>query len=313
MRVLVAGGSGFIGSHLCEALLQADHQVVCLDNLSTGRLHNVRHLLEDPQFEFIEGDVVDPPPLNVDLIMHLASPASPVHYRANPMTTMMANSIGTLRLLEMASACDARFVFASTSEVYGDPLEHPQRETYWGNVNPVGERACYDESKRFGETLAAEFARKQLSVAIVRIFNTYGPRMARRDGRVIPEFTEAALDGRPFPVQGSGLQTRSFCYVSDLVSALMLVAFSPLQSGEIFNIGNPDEITVLNLADKIAAALEREPEFDFRPPMPDDPSRRSPDISRMREYFGWEPRTRLDEGIEATVNYFQQLREPAHA
>jgi nucleoside-diphosphate-sugar epimerase len=223
---------------------------------------------------------------------------------------MMANSFGTLRLLELAAASNARFLFASTSEVYGDPLEHPQRETYWGNVNPVGERACYDESKRFGETLTLEFARRGLSVAIVRIFNTYGPRMTRQDGRVIPAFIEAALDRRPFPIQGSGLQTRSFCYVADLVEALLAVAFAPLPSGEIFNLGNPEEITMIDLAAKVAAAFDTEPAFEYLPAASDDPSRRLPDITRIKTSLGWQPHTGLDDGLRATMQHFQALREP---
>jgi dTDP-glucose 4,6-dehydratase/UDP-glucuronate decarboxylase len=310
-RVLVAGGAGFIGSHVCSALLEAGHEVTCLDNLSTGQLRNVEPFTANPRFRFVEGDAADPPSLESDLVLHLASPASPVYYRAKPLETMMANSFGTLRLLELAAASGARFVFASTSEVYGDPLEHPQRETYWGNVNPVGERACYDESKRFGETLTLEFARRGVSVAIVRIFNTYGPRMTRQDGRVIPAFIEAALDGRPFPIQGSGEQTRSFCFVSDLVEALLTVAFAPLPSGEIFNIGNPHEITVRELAAQVAAVFAVEPRYEYLPAAPDDPSRRLPDITRIKSRFGWQPRTGLEAGLKATSQHLQQLRELA--
>ena len=313
MRTLVAGGAGFIGSHVCEALLEAGHEVVCLDNLSSGQLRNIQPLIDNPRFEFIEGDVIEPPSLQVDLILHLASPASPVHYRANPLETMLANSCGSLRLLELATEVNARVVFASTSEVYGDPLEHPQRESYWGNVNPIGERACYDESKRFGEALALEFARRGLSVAIVRIFNTYGPRMARQDGRVIPAFIEAGLDGRPFPIQGSGNQTRSFCFVSDLVEGLLKVALSSIPTGSLFNIGNPDEITVLELSERVSRLLGVTPSFDFLPPLPDHPMRRSPDISRIESALGWRPHTRLDEGLQLTVGHFQQLRELAQA
>ena len=311
MRVLVAGGAGFIGSHVCDALLEAGHEVICLDNLSTGQLQNVEPFFENPGFEFIEGDVTEPPLIHAGLILHLASPASPVYYRARPLETMMANSRGTLRLLELAEETGARFLFTSTSEVYGDPLEHPQRESYWGNVNPVGERSCYDESKRFGETLSFEFARRNVSVAVVRIFNTYGPRMSRGDGRVIPAFIEAALDGRPFPLQGSGEQTRSFCFVSDLVEALLTVAMAPLPTGQIFNLGNPHEITVRELAERISSIFEIEPQYEFLPAASDDPSRRSPDISHIKAAFGWQPHTGLDDGLRATVRYFQQLRELA--
>ena len=313
MRVLVAGGAGFIGSHVCEALLAAQHEVVCLDNLSSGQVQNIEPLLANPQFQFIEGDVVEAPAMPVELILHLASPASPVHYRAKPLETMMANSCGSLRLLELATDVNARFVFASTSEVYGDPLEHPQRESYWGTVNPIGERACYDESKRFGETLAFEFARRGLSVAVVRIFNTYGPRMARQDGRVIPAFIDAGLNGRPFPIQGSGAQTRSFCFVSDLVAGLLKVALTPLPTGSLFNIGNPEETTMLDLADRIADVLGIEPRYDFVDPVPDDPSRRLPDITRITTSLGWTPRTRLNEGLRTTVHHFLQIRELAGA
>ena len=313
MRVLVAGGAGFIGSHVCEALLEAQHEVVCLDNLSSGQLGNVEPLLANPRFQFIEGDVLEAPSMQVELVLHLASPASPVHYRANPLETMMANSCGSLRLLELATEAQARFLFASTSEIYGDPLQHPQQEDYWGNVNPVGERACYDESKRFGETLAIEFARRGLSVAIVRIFNTYGPRMARQDGRVIPAFIEAGLDGRPFPIQGTGNQTRSFCYVSDLVEGLLAVALTPMPTGRIYNIGNPEETTMLDLAGRIAGVLGIEPRYEFLAPVPDDPSRRSPDITSITSSLGWKPRTRLAEGLRTTVHHFQQLRELAGA
>jgi UDP-glucuronate decarboxylase len=311
MRILVAGGAGFIGSHVCEALLEAGHEVISLDNLSSGQLRNIEPLMAHPGFEFMEGDVIEPPALHVDLILHLASPASPVHYRAKPLETMLANSCGTLRLLELATEVNARFLFASTSEVYGDPLEHPQRESYWGNVNPIGERACYDESKRFGETLCLEFARRGLSVAVVRIFNTYGPRMARQDGRVIPAFVEAGLDGRPFPIQGTGSQTRSFCFVSDLVAGLLKVAFSPLPTGSLFNIGNPEETTMLQLAERVAAVLGIEPRYEFLPPVPDDPSRRSPDITQIESSIGWRPQTSLSEGLRTTVQHFQQQREPA--
>jgi nucleoside-diphosphate-sugar epimerase len=313
MRVLVAGGAGFIGSHVCDALIDAGHDVICLDNLSTGRPENIEPLTDHPRFAFLEGDVIEPPNLEVDLVLHLASPASPVHYRANPLETMLANSLGTLKLLRLATANRAGFLFASTSEVYGDPLEHPQRECYWGNVNQTGERACYDESKRFGETLTLEFARRGLNAAIVRIFNTYGPRMQRRDGRVVPEFLEAALDKRPFPVQGDGLQTRSFCYVSDLVAGILKVAFSSGPSGRIYNLGNPEEVTMLELGGRIAETLGIEPRYEFLPAAADDPARRCPDITRISQALGWQPRTPLAQGLVFTATYFQSLREVARA
>jgi nucleoside-diphosphate-sugar epimerase len=287
------------------------HDVVCLDNLSTGQLSNVEPLLADPHFQFLEGDVSEPRSMDVDLVLHLASPASPVHYRAHPLETMLANSLGTLRLLELASEAKARFVFASTSEVYGDPREHPQRESYWGNVNPNGERACYDESKRFGETVTLEFSRRGLSVAIVRIFNTYGPRMNPHDGRIVPALMEAGLSGRPFPIQGTGQQTRAFCYVTDLVEALLGVALSPATTGQVFNIGNPEEVTMLELAEEVACLMGTEPRYEWLPAALDDPSRRCPDISRVNSVLGWHPRTPLAEGLRETKTYFAALREGA--
>ncbi len=242
------------------------------------------------------------------MILHLASPASPVYYRANPLETLKANSLGTLRLLESAEASSSRFVFASTSEVYGDPLEHPQRETYWGNVNPIGERSCYDESKRLGETLVYEFSCRGVDASIVRIFNTYGPRMDSEDGRVIPAFIEAALGRQPFPIQGTGNQTRSFCFVTDLVDVLLRVAFGQGLAGEVFNIGNPHEVSVLEVAEVIAQLLGIESQFEFLPAAADDPARRRPDISRAKQYLGWEPTTTLDDGLMRTIEYFQARR-----
>jgi dTDP-glucose 4,6-dehydratase/UDP-glucuronate decarboxylase len=308
MRVLVAGGAGFIGSHVCEQLLSQGHDVVCLDNLITGSRKNVEHLLAEPRFEFIEADVVQAPAVEAGLVLHLASPASPVHYKKFPIETMLANSAGTHRLLDIANRAGARFVFASTSEVYGDPLEHPQAETYWGNVNPIGPRACYDESKRFGEALTVEYRRKMgLNASIVRIFNTYGPRMNIDDGRVVPAFIGAALAGRPLPLHGEGLQTRSFCYVTDLVAGLLLVAMDHAADGEVFNIGNPTEITMLDLALKIVALVGGSGESIERHPRgADDPERRKPDITKMRVRYGWQPLVGLDDGLRETIAYFRQ-------
>lgn len=305
MRILVAGGAGFIGSHVCETLLDRGHNVTCLDSLATGRRANIEELEHDERFAFVEADVVEAPALQCDMVLHLASPASPVYYRAEPLDTMMANSAGTLRLLQLAEANAARFVFASTSEVYGEPLEHPQRESYWGNVNPVGERSCYDESKRFGETLTYEFARRGVNASIVRIFNTYGPRMDAADGRVIPAFIDAALHGRSFPVQGTGEQTRSFCYVADLVDVLLRVAFAEDIAGEVFNIGMPGEVTMLELAEMIAHIAQCDATYDFLPAAKDDPTRRCPDISRVQARLGWQPATKLLDGLRSTFEYFE--------
>ncbi len=310
MKVLVAGGAGFIGSHVCEELLARGHHVACLDNFVTGHPRNIERWRADPAFEMVQADVVSAPRVQADLVLHLASPASPVHYKEFPIETMLANSAGTHRLLDIANSNGARFVFASTSEVYGDPLEHPQKETYWGNVNPIGPRACYDESKRFGEALTFEYRRKMgVNASIVRIFNTYGPRMNIDDGRVVPAFISAALDEQPLPLHGGGEQTRSFCYVADLVAGLLLVALDREADGQVFNIGNPQEITMRELAARIARAAGLVSEnVEHLPRGADDPERRKPDIGKMRARFGWEPRVSLDEGLSRTIDYFRALR-----
>ncbi|MPZ48153.1 MAG: NAD-dependent epimerase/dehydratase family protein [Dehalococcoidia bacterium] len=303
-RFVVAGGAGFIGSHVCTTLVAQGHEVLCLDNLLTGRERNVAHLTGRPNFRFVQADVTAPPPFEADFVLHLASPASPVQYRAKPVETLLANSLGTLRLLERAIEADARLLFASTSEVYGDPLEHPQTESYWGNVNPIGERSCYDEGKRFGEALAMAMRTRGANVGIVRIFNTYGPRMDPLDGRVIPAFIGAGLSGKPFPIQGTGQQTRSFCFVSDLVDGLLKVAQDSSANGEVFNLGNPEEVTMIELAETVASLLGVEAKYDFLPAAVDDPYRRCPDITRVRERFGWEPHRSLRSGLEETIGAF---------
>jgi nucleoside-diphosphate-sugar epimerase len=306
MRVLVAGGAGFIGSAVCRELLRREHEVICLDNLVTGSFEHIEEIFEAPGFTFVQANVTHAPLLSVDLILHLASPASPVHYKELPIDTMLANSAGTHRLLAMADDVGARFVFASTSEVYGDPLEHPQRETYWGNVNPIGARACYDESKRFGEAMTMEYRRTRgISASIVRIFNTYGPRMNLDDGRVVPEFIAAALAGRPLPLHGDGSHTRSFCYVSDLVDALLLVALDAKADGGVFNAGNPHEISMFELAERISGACGRALQVGRLPAAADDPARRRPDITLIRERYGWQPRVALEDGLRETVAYFR--------
>lgn len=307
MRILVAGGAGFIGSHLCRSLLRGGHEVVCLDDLSTGTRANIQELEHEPQFIFVEVDVSDGAALElaelppVDAIIHLASPASPVDYDRLPLQTMAANSLGTWRLLDLARDTGASMLFVSTSEVYGDPLVHPQPETYWGNVDPTGPRSCYDESKRFGEALVFSARRVHgIRANVVRLFNTYGPRMRRDDGRAIPEMIGAALDGRPLPIQGDGMQTRSFCYVSDLVAGLAHVLLDPTLDGEILNIGNPDEITVRDLAETILRLLGLPGTLEFVEARPGDPGRRRPIIDRMIRRYGWIPRVGLEDGLVET-------------
>ncbi len=314
MKVLVAGGAGFIGSHVCEELLTRGHDVVCLDNFVTGNQRNVEHLRDNPSFSITEADVSTAPQIEADLVLHLASPASPVHYKEFPIETMLANSAGTLRLLDIAKAAGARFVFASTSEVYGDPLEHPQKETYWGNVNPIGSRACYDESKRFGEALTFEYWRKLgVNASIVRIFNTYGARMNIDDGRVVPAFISAALEEQRLPLHGEGTQTRSFCYVDDLVAGLLLVAFDRTAEGEVFNIGNPQELTMLQLAAAITKLTGLSADYiEHLPRGADDPERRRPDIAKMRQRFGWEPTINIEDGLRRTIDYFRGTRVTSH-
>jgi nucleoside-diphosphate-sugar epimerase len=305
LNVIVAGGAGFIGSHLCAALVQAGHSVRCIDNLSTGSAANLDGLRREPRFTFEQCDVQDVRAQSADLVLHLASPASPVQYRRLSLETMAANSLGTWRLLDLAHESGARFVFASTSEVYGEPLVHPQPESYHGNVNPNGIRACYDEAKRFGEALTFEHARRySTNVAIVRIFNTYGPRMASGDGRVIPAFIEACLAGRPIPIEGDGHQTRSFCYVDDLVRGLLAVALDRDARSEVFNIGNPAEYTIRELAEIVAEAAHVPLDLDFAPAAADSPTRRRPDIAKVRSRYGWSPCTPLREGIGLTLADF---------
>ena len=312
MRVLVAGGAGFLGSHVCDELLSRGHEVVCLDNLVTGRLGNVEHLEAHTGFTFLREDVVRTPLLSVDLVLHMASPASPVHYQRFAIETMLANSAGTHRLAALAADVGARFVFASTSEIYGDPLEHPQAETYWGNVNTIGPRACYDESKRFGETLTFEYRRRHgINASIVRIFNTYGPRMDLEDGRALPNLLKQALLNQPLTVYGDGQQTRSFCYVDDLVDGIVRL----LMSNEHLpvNIGNPIEMSLFQFAQTINKVVGNKAGITFIPNARSerDPQRRQPDISRARSILGWEPKVSLEEGLAKTIPYFKQKLEIA--
>ncbi|HEY7063238.1 MAG TPA: UDP-glucuronic acid decarboxylase family protein [Chloroflexota bacterium] len=312
MKLLVAGGAGFVGSHLCERLLDAGHAVVCVDSLITGDTRNVAHLRDRPGFEMVQHDVVQPFDADVDGVFHLASPASPVAYHSHPEATALANAVGSQQLLSLARRRQARYLFASTSEIYGDPEQHPQSESYWGNVNPVGPRACYDESKRFGEALTMVYLHEyKLDARIIRIFNTYGPRSDPNDGRLVPNFVTQALHGEPLTVYGDGSQTRSLCYVDDLVRGIELAMFAPNTTGAVVNLGNPEEHTVLEYAELIRELVDPSVQIIFRPLPADDPTRRCPDISRARKLLGWEPRVPLREGLERTIGWFRAAT--AHA
>jgi len=307
---IVSGGAGFIGSWLCESLLSEGFGVLCVDNLSTGRRENISHLEGREGFSFREADVSEGLEARgpVDFLFHLASPASPVDYQRLPIETMMANSLGTLNALMLARDKGARILIASTSEVYGDPREHPQREDQWGNVNPIGPRSCYDESKRFAEALAMSFRRVHgLDVRIARIFNTYGPRMRGNDGRVIPNFITQALEGKPITVYGDGKQTRSFCFVSDMVEGLKRFMFTEGLSGDVINMGNPDEHTILDVAGKVRSLTGSVSGLEFSELPRDDPSRRKPDISRAVKKLGWKPDVPFEEGLEKTIKWFRKL------
>jgi nucleoside-diphosphate-sugar epimerase len=306
VRVVVAGGAGFVGSHLVERLVADGHAVACIDDYVTGSRRNLEGVINHPRFHLIHADVAHAPDLNADVIFHLASPASPVDYERLPLETMAANSLGTWRLAEIAVRANAHLLYVSTSEVYGDPLVHPQPETYFGNVDPIGPRSCYDEGKRFGEALVMSMRRaKGLSGSIVRVFNTYGPRMRRDDGRVIPELVSAALEGRPLTVHGDGSQTRSFQYVDDLVAGLIHVGLDRRTDGEVFNVGNPYEVTMRELAHRIAALVDPSLPIVEIPSRPGDPQRRKPDITRMITTFGWQPTVPLDVGLRRTIDAFQ--------
>ncbi|ARP94147.1 UDP-glucuronic acid decarboxylase family protein [Bordetella genomosp. 13] len=305
-RVLVTGGAGFLGSHLCERLLDEGHEVLCLDNLQTGALRNVRGLMGRPGFTLLRQDVTDGMALQVDRIYNLACPASPVHYQADAIGTTRTCVLGAMQVLELAQRTGARVLQASTSEVYGDPLEHPQRETYHGNVNPIGPRACYDEGKRCAETLFTLYQRAGVSVRIARIFNTYGPRMAPNDGRVVSNFIVQALQGEPLTIYGDGRQTRSFCYVDDLIDGLVRLMESPHEDAGPVNLGNPHEMTMLEIAERISDAVGKPPQLVFRPLPGDDPTRRRPDIALARRLLQWQPRVDPAEGLTRTVRYFAE-------
>ena len=305
-RILVTGGAGFIGSHLCERLIKDGHEVICLDNFFTGLRAHVEHLLPHPRFELLRHDVEHPLTMEVDQIFHLACPASPVHYQRNPVRTIRTAVQGTLNLLEVARESGAKILLASTSEVYGDPAEHPQRESYWGNVNPIGPRACYDEGKRCAEALAVSYARQYaVEVRIARIFNTYGPRVHENDGRVISNFVTQALAGKSLTVFGDGRQTRSFCYVTDMVEGLIRLMASPHGCAPV-NLGNPQETSMLDLATMIGRMVGSAAGVVHAPLPKDDPVRRKPDITLAQKLLGgWSPQVSLEDGLKATIAYFR--------
>lgn len=304
---LVTGGAGFIGSHLCERLLERGEQVLCLDNFFTGRKANIEHLLPNPRFELIRHDVIEPIVIEVDRIYNMACPASPVHYQYNPVKTVKTNVMGALNMLGLAKRVRARILQASTSEIYGDPKIHPQPESYWGNVNTVGIRSCYDEGKRVTETLFFDYHRQNnVDIRVVRIFNTYGPKMLVNDGRVVSNFIVQALRGEPIMIYGDGSQTRSFCYVSDLVEGIIRMMDTDGFTGPV-NLGNPGEFTIRELANEVLVLTGSKSEIDFRPLPPDDPTRRQPDIRLARERLGWEPKIPLREGLPRTIEYFAKL------
>jgi dTDP-glucose 4,6-dehydratase len=308
MRILVTGGAGFLGSHLCDRLLREGHDVVAMDNLITGNTRNISHLAGHPKFRYVHQDVTEYIYLDgaVDAILHFASPASPIDYLELPIQTMKVGALGTHKALGVAKAKASRFLLASTSEVYGDPLVHPQPETYWGNVNPIGPRGVYDEAKRFAEALTMAYRRAHgVDTRIVRIFNTYGPRMRPNDGRVVPALIGQALSGKPLTVFGDGSQTRSFCYVDDLIEGIYRLLLS--NEPEPVNLGNPSEMTVLEFARRIQKLTETSSEIVFQELPTDDPKVRQPDIAKARRALGWEPKVALDEGLAATIRYFREI------
>jgi len=305
-RILVTGGAGFIGSHICEYLLNLGHEVLCIDNFFSGSKNNIRHLLDNLNFEFIRHDVIIPLFAEVDQIYHLACPASPIHYQSNPIKTIKTNVIGTINMLGLAKRVKARILLASTSEIYGNPSVHPQDETYWGNVNPIGIRGCYDEGKRIAETLMMDYQRQNgVDIKIVRIFNTYGPRMAINDGRAISNFIVQALRGENLTVYGDGTQTRSFCYISDLVDGIVSMAEANDFIGPV-NLGNPHESTILMIANKILTLTKSKSKLSFEHLPLDDPEMRCPDIRIARDKLNWEPKVHLDVGLKKTIQYFKE-------
>jgi len=305
MRILVTGGAGFIGSHLCERLISEGNEVLCLDNFFTGRRENIFHLLDNPRFELLRHDVTEPILLEVDQIYNLACPASPVHYQYNPVKTVKTSVMGAINMLGLAKRVRARILQASTSEVYGDPLVHPQTEDYWGNVNPIGLRSCYDEGKRLAETLMTDYHRQnKVDIRIARIFNTYGPRMLENDGRVVSNFIVQALRGQPLTLYGEGQQTRSFCYVDDLLEGLIRL-MNTENLHEPVNLGNPGEFTIRQLAEEVIKTCESKSSFTYMPLPADDPRQRKPDITKAQTLLGWNPTIPLREGLKKTVEDFK--------
>ncbi len=305
-RVLVTGGAGFLGSHLCEALLQRDCDVLCVDILFTGRRGNVAHLLDNPRFEILRHDVTFPLFAEVDEIYNLACPASPIHYQHDPVQTTKTSVIGAINMLGLAKRVGAKIFQASTSEVYGDPDIHPQPESYWGRVNPIGTRSCYDEGKRCAETLFFDYNRQnRVKIKVARIFNTYGPRMHPNDGRVVSNFIMQALRGEPITIYGSGKQTRSFCYVDDLIRGLLKLMDSPDEITGPVNLGNPGEFTMLELAETVIKLTSSKSALIFKPLPADDPRQRQPDIAQAKAKLGWEPKIPLEEGLKQTIQYFK--------
>jgi UDP-glucuronate decarboxylase len=306
LRILVTGGAGFLGSHLCERLLGEGHEVICLDNLFTGRRENVAHLMDDRNFELVRHDVIEPILLEVDQIYNLACPASPIHYQYNPVKTVKTSVMGTINMLGLAKRVRARILQASTSEVYGNPQVHPQVEAYWGNVNPIGIRSCYDEGKRLAETLMMDYHRQnKVDTRIARIFNTYGPRMLENDGRVVSNFIVQALRGEKITIYGTGEQTRSFCYVTDLIEGLIgLMNVEGIH--DPINLGNANEFTIRELAEEVGRACNVGTTIEYLPLPADDPEQRRPDTSRAEQILGWSPQIQLREGLQQTVAYFSQ-------
>jgi UDP-glucuronate decarboxylase len=311
-RVMVTGGAGFLGSHLCDRLLDAGHEVLCVDNLFTGTRQNIAHLRDHPRFEFLRHDVTFPLYVEVDEIFNLACPASPIHYQHDPVQTTKTSVHGAINMLGLAKRLGCRILQASTSEVYGDPSVHPQREEYWGNVNPIGPRSCYDEGKRCAETLFFDYFRQhRLPIKVARIFNTYGPRMHPADGRVVSNFIMQALRGEPITIYGDGAQTRSFCYVDDLIDGLIALMRSPHEVTGPINLGNPVEFTMSELAQEVISITGSKSSLVHMELPPDDPRQRQPDITKARTLLGWEPRVPLEKGLRNTVAYFEERAEAA--
>lgn len=307
-KVLVTGGAGFLGSHLCERLLNEGNEVICLDNFFTGSKQNIAHLIGNPYFEFIRHDVTMPFFIEVDQIYNLACPASPIHYQYNPIKTIKTSVMGAINMLGLAKRIRATVLQASTSEVYGDPTIHPQVEEYWGNVNPIGERSCYDEGKRCAESLFVNYHKQnQVDIKIIRIFNTYGPRMHPHDGRVVSNFIVQALNNEDITIYGDGLQTRSFCYVDDLLDGMIRLMNSPAGVTGPINVGNPEEFTMIELANAVIRLTNSSSKIIHLPLPSDDPLQRKPDITKAREILGWNPTIKLEEGLSKTINYFNSI------